>query len=78
MIEGAIHYGVKPEYIESLKKLEKEPRPKANEFLSFGPLVRDKQPIMTLEDVFNQDGQDGCALLSMAKYSRFKIQHQSE
>ena len=59
MIEGAIHYGVQAEYIESLKKLEKEPRPKANEFLSFGPLVRDKHPIMSLEDVFKQDGE-GC------------------
>jgi hypothetical protein len=74
MIEGAIHYGVKPEYIESLKKLEKEPRPKANEFLSFGPLVRDKHPIMTLEDVFNQDGQDGRPLCATVNGKVLQIQ----
>ena len=64
MIEGAQHFGVKQEYIDFLRSLEYEPRPKPEEFLSFGS-TPSNVPTMSLNEVMKQDGEDGRPLYAI-------------
>ena len=57
MIEGATQHGVKPEYIEVLKNLEKQPRRNPEDFLKLD--VPEGLPTWTMEDVAKGDHEDG-------------------
>lgn len=72
MVEGATHYGVDAEYIESLRQLEKQPRPKLDEFWSMGP-VAPHLPVMSLEEAFQLDGEEGQPLAATVNGKVFHI-----
>lgn len=58
MVAGCRHHGVDPEYIEFLEKQETVPRPSPDEYLSFES-AEGCERIITLEEVFKNDGSDG-------------------
>ena len=62
MILGCEHFGVSEEYIEFLRNHESQPRPKPEEFHSFGEPPKGA-PTYTLQEVEQCDGRDGWPLL---------------
>ena len=62
MIAGAEHFGVKPSYIEWLKRHEKIPRPTREEYLTFGDgptSIETRKVAISKEEMLRNDGFDG-------------------
>lgn len=81
MVEGCQHFGVKQEYMDQLNALEKEPRPVPDQFLSFGPIPSNDNnapTVFTMEQVLQQDGQEGRPIYAVCNHKVLEINNPTE